>query len=724
MVSGRTQGKEKTPGAKLQRWVDLVAALLVRHYPVTFAQLAREVPEYAREFAAIERLPEGAARDTRFESLKRSFERDKDELKKFGVPITAAPDEDGNDGGAYRLERRDFYLPYLCFAVPEGTTRRPRKVDAWGYHALASLTFEADELQAVVDAAARVRTLGDPMLAFEAEGAMRKLAVDLPVDAMPPSPDEPRVVAARERPDAATFVALGDALRRRKRVSFAYHAMSTDRTEARTVEPYGLFFLTGHWYLAARDAGRGELRNFRLNRMSQVEVNAAKPQTPDFAIPPTFRLRDHAQSRHAWELGDGDAITAEVEFTGTSGPTIAAMKLGAEVAGAPDRRAFTVRRIDSFARWLLSFGGELQPVSPVAVVERFRAVARDTQRLYADDAPATLPDTAPSPATRQAPASQSWNAKGASAELRRILLLIPQLANGEERDAEEVARRVGTTVDVLQRDLFSLVTRFDVPAGWVDGVSVFFENDRVSARSNHFLRPMRLTVPELCALELGLAVLRTQRPPDECAALDRARDRLRAVIGKLPADAIPDGLYGASMGEIGNTEHLAALRRALRDQRTLHLVYRRSGSETPGARAIHPYSLMQAKGMLYVLAYCEQSKEIRVFRMDRIESASVGDEAFERPSVIDVDGVLHQGKVLRHDGADTMRVRYSPHIARWIAEREGRQLAADGSLVIDHPLADEEWGVRHVLQYGADAEVLAPERMRTRIRERLASLAG
>jgi hypothetical protein len=33
---------------------------------------------------------------------------------------------------------------------------------------------------------------------------------------------------------------------------------------------------------------------------------------------------------------------------------------------------------------------------------------------------------------------------------------------------------------------------------------------------------------------------------------------------------------------------------------------------------------------------------------------------------------------------------------------------ADGSLVVEHRMADAEWAVRHVLQYGADAEVLAP----------------
>jgi predicted DNA-binding transcriptional regulator YafY len=73
---------------------------------------------------------------------------------------------------------------------------------------------------------------------------------------------------------------------------------------------------------------------------------------------------------------------------------------------------------------------------------------------------------------------------------------------------------------------------------------------------------------------------------------------------------------------------------------------------------------------------------------------------------------------------DTMLVRYSPRIARWIAERELRAIGDDGALVLDHPLADVDWAVRHVLQYGPDAEVLSPPTLRTRLRDTLDGILG
>lgn len=711
---------------KLQRWIDLLAALLSRSLPATFEELARSVPEYDAKLRAAEEEPDAARRRTMEESLKRTFERDKDELRAFGVPIESLPDEQGNDSGTYVLRRKDFYLPYLCLAGSAGGDREPRRETHWQYRSLTQLSFDSDELQAVVDAAARVRSLGDPLLTADVDSALRKLAVDLPVDATNASPDEPRLVLPRTRHDAAVFDALSDALLRRKHATFTYHAMSSDRTEPRDVEPWGLFFLDGHWYLAARDRTRADadIRNFRLDRMSEVQVNGRKPQTPDFDIPSSFRLRDHARSRQAWELGDAEPVTATVRFTGTSGPTIAASKLGGAVAGHDDRRDFTVRRPDAFVRWLLSFAGEVVPLAPAEIVSRYgREVAR-TAEVYTREAPAN-PVAVSRPraaAAAEARSGERWQPKGAAAQLRRILHVVPEIADGEEHSLAKVAESIGADTDTLRRDLYSLVARYDAPGGFVEGVQLFVEPDRVSALTNHFRRPMRLTSAELCALELGLAVLRAHRNPAEHAAIDRARARLRAVIAELPDDPVRDGIYAASLGDAGGTTHLDAARTALRDGRKLRLVYRKSGATEATERVVCPCALVAASGMFYLVAQCDPGAGIRVFRMDRVEGADALDERFELAPGFSLDDVLREGRVFLADAPATMVVRYSPRIARWIAEREGLALDADGGLVMEHPLADAEWAVRHVLQYGPDAEVLQPPALRDRISSRLAEV--
>ena len=156
----------------------------------------------------------------------------------------------------------------------------------------------------MAEGAARARQLGDPVLRADVDSAVRKLAVDLPLGAASAG-DATYLRQARSSGDPATFEALSDALFRQKRVSFDYRAMGRDETGRRTVEPYGLFFLNGHWYLAGHDVERQAIRNFRVSRIGDVQVNAAKGGTPDYEIPGEFSLREHARSRNAWGRSPG-----------------------------------------------------------------------------------------------------------------------------------------------------------------------------------------------------------------------------------------------------------------------------------------------------------------------------------------------------------------------------------------------------------------------------------
>jgi proteasome accessory factor B len=332
---------------------------------VSFEQLTREVPAY------------GA--DQSDDARRRMFERDKDELRGFGIPIETMTSDEGEVAG-YRLRPRDFYLPYLAVRADDRPSK-PRKLDRYGYASLPTLAFEAEELAAVVDAAARVRELGDPLLAEHVDSAMRKLACDLPVDVG--AAGSTVVLPPRARPSPDLLAMLGDALERRKRVAFTYHSMGSGGSAERTVEPLGLFFLSQHWYLAARTPDDETVKNYRLSRISGAEANAKRPGTPDYDIPAGFDLRDHARSRQAWELGAGDAVTALVAFHSDSGAAVGAAQLGEGVEGQPHLRRFRVRRLDAFARWLLSFAGDLEPVSPADVVEEYRGLARRTLAHHA-----------------------------------------------------------------------------------------------------------------------------------------------------------------------------------------------------------------------------------------------------------------------------------------------------------------------------------------------------
>src|SRR3982751_87786 len=115
----------------------------------------------------------------------------------------------------------------------------------------------------------------------------------------------------------------------------------------------------------------------------------------------------------------------------------------------------------------------------------------------------------------------------AAAQLRRVLAVIPELADDREHPLDAVASKLGIDSTTLLKDLESLATRFDEPGGFVEGVQLYLGSNTVSLVSNHFRRPMRPTVSELRALELGLTMLRTEVPPDERSCIESAREKIR-----------------------------------------------------------------------------------------------------------------------------------------------------------------------------------------------------
>jgi len=307
-----------------------------------------------------------------------------------------------------------------------------------------------------------------------------------------------------------------------------------------------------------------------------------------------------------------------------------------------------------------------------------------------------------------------------SAQLRRLLAVLPEIADGQEHAIADVARRVGVEADTLTRDLYELSQRGADPPGWIEKVAVYVEADRVALEAaSHFRRPMRLTQPESRALELGLSLLRAELAPDRRSAVEGTLGRVRELA--TPDDGEDSQLRIASSGTARQLEHVPALRDALRNRRRVAINYQKGSGDAPERRTVCPLTFAVAQGAWYLVAHCDRTEAIRIFRLDRIHSIELLAETFDPPADVDVDGLLSQRTAFVGSAPEKLRVRYSARVARWIEERVRGTRNRDGSLEVEYPLADPEWAVRHVLQYGPEAKVLAPAEVREAVIQRLES---
>ncbi|HEX2705081.1 MAG TPA: WYL domain-containing protein, partial [Candidatus Lustribacter sp.] len=206
--------------AKTERLLNLVICLLSTRMPLTKARIRQAVPQY-QSTASVE-------------AFDRMFERDKDELRDLGIPLsTDVIDPLFDDEVGYRIDRREYALP--------------------------ETHFEPDEVAALA-LAGRVWTQAS--LAGAASMALRKLrAAGVEIDDRSLVDIEPRVRTAE-----AAFEPMRRALLARAPVRFAYRK-SGGEPEPRTLRPWGLTSWHGRWYVTGYDVERGAERVFRLDRV-------------------------------------------------------------------------------------------------------------------------------------------------------------------------------------------------------------------------------------------------------------------------------------------------------------------------------------------------------------------------------------------------------------------------------------------------------------------------
>jgi proteasome accessory factor B len=298
---------------KLERLMNLVAALVDATLPITAEQIQRRVAGY----------PEGAT------AFRRTFERDKDELRELGVPVTTVPVP-----GTYP-EETGYEVLRSRYEMPDAN-------------------LEPDELAAVRLALQSVQ-VGDPEDTIAA--ALRRLggAVDA---AGPDLVPDARLIA--DLPVDASLVPLFSAVMERRVARFDYgHDGERSR---RSVEPWHLEFRRGHWYLAAHDLDRGGSRNFRLDRI-HGDVELDRSDTFMNPVPTSLETPDDP-----WRYGEGESVTAVVRIDASQAPWALAILGEASVRERhPDGSfifAVPVTTWPAFRSFVLSFLDHAELIGP------------------------------------------------------------------------------------------------------------------------------------------------------------------------------------------------------------------------------------------------------------------------------------------------------------------------------------------------------------------------
>ena len=318
---------------KHERLLNLVSFLLKARRPVRPNEIREKVDGYRDATASPA-------------SVERRFERDKAELRELGVPLLYL-EEDVADGPGYVIPRDAYFLPRIELTPAEA---------------------------AILSAAGRFAIQGAAGPVSDAlRSAVRKLQFDSPIPGGIRGTVEESFLFHRRKPEGkrseqTILSELTSAVLARRAVRFTYYAITQDKVSKRVVEPYGIGFADGHWYLAGYDRDREDIRVFRVERIRK-EVKRVHPDAtrPEFEVPEDFKIEDHV-GVPPWAFGKSKRVKVRMRFDADVAFMVRMRPGPGDTWETHTDASATLTReatsLDALLAWVLGFGKHVEVLNP------------------------------------------------------------------------------------------------------------------------------------------------------------------------------------------------------------------------------------------------------------------------------------------------------------------------------------------------------------------------
>ena len=276
--------------------------------------------------------------------------------------------------------------------------------------------------------------------------------------------------------------------------------------------------------------------------------------------------------------------------------------------------------------------------------------------------------------------------------------LLCLLLEGKMWTAPELAERLEVSGRTIYRDLDALSAA---------GIPVYAQRGRFGG--------IRL----LEGFQLERTLLTPEQQEEVLAALQAMTGLLpdQGALGRLSALFRREGTNWLEVdftgwGE-GTAPVFATLKEAILSRQVVSFTYHNSAGER-SCRQVEPMRLRCKGGSWYLRGWCRMREDFRLFRLTRIEDLTVTEETFiprqGLPEEVDTET----------DHPVALRLRFAPSAAYRVHDAFAPSAVTaqpDGSYLVEQTYPAGEWIRSFLLSFGDQVEVLAPEELRTELRE-------
>lgn len=226
----------------------------------------------------------------------------------------------------------------------------------------------------------------------------------------------------------------------------------------------------------------------------------------------------------------------------------------------------------------------------------------------------------------------------------RVLAVLELLQTHPRLSGSEIAERLEVDVRTARRYITMLQDL---------GIPVVAERGRYGAYAlepGFKLPPMMFTNDEALALTIGLLAAKRLGLSEAAPAVQSAQAKLERVIPlglkdrvRALSETVVLDLRQPEASAVN--EVMLTISEAAREKRRVHMHYRSFQSQET-ERDCDPYGLAYRQGRWYLVGHCHLRHGLRLFRVDRVQSAIMRDETFTMPDNFDILAHISQSIAL------------------------------------------------------------------------------
>ncbi len=322
--------------------------------------------------------------------------------------------------------------------------------------------------------------------------------------------------------------------------------------------------------------------------------------------------------------------------------------------------------------------------------------------------------------------------------LERALAILLLLTRRQLFPASDLAARFEVSVRTVYRDIDRLIA-LGIPIEAERGAEGGF---RLSG--DYLSPPIALNRVETTALLVALTLVRGLETTPLKSDLETAEAKLlaalpkaaREILAKRPSivgiERAPDDIFHGRRPAERLLDHQAAVDRFLEGiltQRRVEVTHRNPSRPSERVHEIEPHGLLWDRDLWYLVGRSLEAGEIRMWRADRIHSIAVTGMAFRPMPDFDIRALLGRQWLERamrtwENEKEGSRIRMSAEAASklrrdWYYRHAAYFEGDDGRIVMSISDTDAESVLPLVRWLGAEAEILAPESLREKLRTEL-----